>query len=78
MRYSGKFHIGNLHPEVQPLPPLFTILTEKRPLYLSFFKKDTPFKYLLKNTAGMRLTNIIIHQIFLLAPAAIGLNASRD
>jgi len=41
--YSSKFHTGRLHPEIQPLTLLDTILTEKGP----------PFAYLVRSIASL-------------------------
>lgn len=35
--YSRKFYTGSLRPEVQPLTPLDTILTEKLPLSYTLY-----------------------------------------
>ena len=46
--YLTKFNTGRLRPEVQPLTLSYNILAEKVPhLYTFYWKKGTPFKYLL-------------------------------
>ena len=39
--YLTKFNKGRLHPEVQPLTPLYTILAEK--VLIPFIEKRYPF-----------------------------------
>ena len=49
--YSKRFYTGRLRPEVQPLTLLYTIFSVKAALsYTFYWKKATPFIYLLKTS----------------------------
>ena len=41
--YLIKFNWVRLHPEIQPLTLLYTILSEKVPFYIPFIEKRYPF-----------------------------------
>ena len=50
-RVLKNFYTGKLRPEVQPLTLLYTIFSEKVPLFVYLLlEKGTPFMYLLKKT----------------------------
>ena len=43
--YLTKFSMGRLHPEIQPLTLLYTILAEKVPLLYIFYWKKVPLSH---------------------------------